>query len=265
MKISQIYEGLTLPPQVIDLWIVEPDKIQDLSLLRSYSTLLTSAEQNRVNSFCLKEHQHSALVTRALNRTVLSIYQNKSPKKWLFARNKYGKPELINGKLPLRFNLSHTQGMIICGVTLHNNLGVDVENITRINNLIKIAKNNFAPEEIQQLRTFQALDKISQFFNFWTLKESYIKAVGKGLKIPLDGFAFTLPRTPGDIIRLSVAYHNQPKKILQTDWQNWIFHGSIKHRIAISIQAPIKQTYQIRFFYGVPFQGFKSTHLTRIA
>lgn len=101
----------------------------------------------------------------------------------------YGKPHYHDPSL--YFNLSHAGGWIVCGI--HSvSIGVDVEQIQEID--LQIAESFFAPVEVQDLFALPEKERVNYFFTLWTLKESYIKAVGKGVSIPLDSFWFRVSK-----------------------------------------------------------------------
>ena len=99
----------------------------------------------------------------------------------------------------LRFNLSHTDGLIACAVTIGREVGVDVEHIQR-RLTHDVAGRFFAPREVDDLKALPEDEQQRVFFDYWTLKEAYIKARGFGLALPLGDFAFTLaPPAPPQI------------------------------------------------------------------
>jgi 4'-phosphopantetheinyl transferase len=91
----------------------------------------------------------------------------------------------------LRFNISHTHGLVACAISHGIDLGIDVEASDRAIEL-DIADRYFAPEEAALVRSAPADQGRCLFFRFWTLKEAFIKATGEGLSRPLASFAFTL-------------------------------------------------------------------------
>ena len=107
------------------------------------------------------------------------------------------------GRLPdLRFNISHTDGLIACAVTIGREVGVDVEHINR-HLTHDVADRFFAPREVADLQSLPDEEQQRVFFDYWTLKEAYIKARGFGLALPLGDFAFTLQsaESAGDHVR----------------------------------------------------------------
>ena len=111
------------------LWYVQPESVVDPALLAAYDDLLTPAERQRNRRFVFERHRHQDLVTRALVRTVLSAYcPAVEPRAWGFSLGPFGRPEIAAPAVQprLRFNLSHTDGMVVCLVSGDREIGVDV-------------------------------------------------------------------------------------------------------------------------------------------
>ena len=89
------------------------------------------------------------------------------------------------------FNLSHTDGAAVAGVSFDGQIGVDLERLSRQANAEELAKRFFAPEEQAFcLEPADNAERRRRFFRCWTLKEAYLKAQGTGFAKPLDSFAF---------------------------------------------------------------------------
>lgn len=88
----------------------------------------------------------------------------------------------------VRFNLSHTRGLVGCALTLDSAVGFDVEHSGGRGASLELAQRFFAPPEIAALEGLEAEALRSRFYETWTLKEAYLKARGLGLSLPLDGF-----------------------------------------------------------------------------
>src|SRR6476661_5323284 len=145
---------LLLPPAEIHLWLAFYDEITDEGLLSDYRALLNSAEKEQQARFYFAKDRLRYLVTRALVRTVMSRYVPIDPRDWVFATNAYGCPEIANARgreAFLSFNISHTDSLIVLGVTTRRALGVDVENIRAREVSIEIADRYFAPAEVLAL------------------------------------------------------------------------------------------------------------------
>lgn len=182
--------GRALSRGEVHLWFLFPDlpQLHEPALLEAYRRLLTGDERQRQQRYLQAVHRHQALVARALVRTTLSRYEDVPPDRWRFALGPHGRPEIDEPAASgLRFNLSHTAGLMVCAVTRGHDVGVDVEDTRRRVSSQQIARRFFAPTEVRQLEAGAAA-----FCDFWTLKEAYLKARGAGLSLPLRRFSFGL-------------------------------------------------------------------------
>lgn len=190
--------AMTLPANEIHLWLAYYDEIEDKGLHARYRELMSDAERSQEGRFHFARDRRRFLVTRALVRTVLSRYFcSIAPEDWRFVNNTYGRPEISNpdAKLVrLSFNISHTHSLIVLGVTKDRALGVDVENVRTRLAPVEIADRYFAPAEVDALAALPSDQRHYRFYEYWTFKESYIKARGMGLSIPLDKFNFRFPQ-----------------------------------------------------------------------
>ena len=243
----------------VHLWHVWPDDLTDPALLTAYRALLSPDEIARNRRFVFPKGRHEHLVTRALVRTTLSAYRPAvDPRAWEFVANPYGRPEVARptGQAAIRFNLSHTDGLIVCLLAADREIGVDVEDTTRANiGLVEIADRYFSPTEVAALGALPEAARPDRFFDYWTLKESYIKARGLGLQLPLDQFSFHLgahQRGAGDPIRISFGpgIDDDP-----ATWQFSLRRLSARHRLAIAIRRqPDEADLAIRIRPVVPLR-----------
>lgn len=246
----------------IDIWFVQDRRIEQSELLARYAALLTPDELERQQRYRFAKDRHSALITRALVRTVLSQYAAVQPQDWRFIKGEKDKPEIVNPPLPLRFNLSHTENLIVCAVGLEHDLGIDVEYIPRNNDILAIADRYFSPSEVKELFSLPEEEQRSRFFDYWTLKESYIKACGLGLAIPLDHFSFhigdkTNPWLNNDISLSFVPERNDDPK----HWQSRVFYPHPDYRIAISVRDGQTAPLDIRWHACTPLVSYQEKQL----
>jgi 4'-phosphopantetheinyl transferase len=182
----------------IRLWCAFYREIDDPRLLGRYRALLSEAERSQELRFYFADDRQRYLVTRALVRTVLSahVFGGIRPEEWQFASNRFGRPEIGNEHPELgqiSFNISHTEGLILLGIACAGVLGVDVEALDDRAASLEVAAHSFAPSEHSALCALPVEQQRDRFFEYWTLKESYIKARGLGLSIPLQEFGFRFP------------------------------------------------------------------------
>ena len=245
--------AIPLTPDEIHLWLVFYDDIADERLQFAYRQLLDTAEREQEPRFYFARDRRRYLVTRALVRTVLSRYVAVDPTEWMFSTNAYGRPEIVNPPARdacLSFNISHTHSLIVLGVTRRRALGVDVENVCTREISIDIADRYFAPEEVAALRAAPPRQQQYRFFEYWTFKESYIKARGMGLSLPLDKFSFHYP----DDHAVEIAIHPE----LDDDsarWQFWQFLPTPEYLVAICAERVGAQSPSLVVRHAVPLRS----------
>jgi 4'-phosphopantetheinyl transferase len=230
----------------VDVWLAAPDQIS-ADDLRSYERLMSADEHARWTRFVVPKPRLQHLVARALLRTTLSRYVDVAPRQWQFGTNAYGRPHVAAPTLAcdLRFNISHTDGLVALAVTKGLEIGVDVENVTRSRDVSQLAPSVFAPAEVAALERTSELDRPDVFFAFWTLKEAYIKARGMGLSLKLDGFAFDLS---GPHPRVSF---NDRCPDDASRWQFRRYRPTATHALAVAVSAP-EDVVDVRLIWAVP-------------
>lgn len=251
-------ETLASPPGRVDLWCFFYEEIKDSGLTDSYYALMTSEEQARHHRFYFARDRLLFLATRALVRTVLSAYADVSPEDWRFSAQEQGKPFIKSPTvLPsLHFNLSNTYGLVVCAVSVtHSALGVDAESIDRPGETISIADQYFSPHETRSLRALPPTVQKERFFSYWTLKESYIKARGLGLAIPLEQFTFLLDQGP----EIGVAFH-PPLRDDPSRWRFSLLRASPRHLVAVGVDSG-GTALSLRASNFVPLRGVVPFHL----
>ncbi|OJH38627.1 4'-phosphopantetheinyl transferase family protein [Cystobacter ferrugineus] len=238
-------------PDEVHLWIVEPERVTEPRLLAAYLALLGEEERARHQRFRFEKHRQQFLVSHALVRVTLSRYAPVAPQDWRFSTNAYGRPEIAGEGLPrLRFNLSHTDGMAVCAVALDTEVGVDVEHSGRMGQTVELAESFFSPSEVADLHSLPEALQRERFFDYWTLKESYIKARGAGLSLPLDQFAFHL--APGQPPRISF----DPRMVDDPEtWQFVQVRLSAEHPAAVAVRRDRRLSLSVRCQRSTPLAG----------
>jgi 4'-phosphopantetheinyl transferase len=220
---------ISLTPAEIHLWLAFYDEITEEH--SAYRELLSAEEKEQESRFYFARDRRRYLITRALVRTVLSRYVPIDPKQWAFAANEYGRPEIVNAQgrdACLLFNISHTHSLIILGVTKGRALGLDVENFREHAAPIDIADRYFAPQEVAALAAVPVEQQQYRFFEYWTFKESYIKARGMGLSLPLDKFSFHYPDDHAVEFAIHPELADDPSR-----WQFWQFRPRPEYLAAV--------------------------------
>jgi len=173
---------INLLHQEAHVWFSIPESVQDDKILQGLRDILSREELDRYRRFHFPEDRHQYLVSHALVRESLSKYVDFPAQDWLFSRGEYGRPEIANpGIPPLRFNLTHTDGLVGCVVTMDDDCGIDTEKITDRHETLKIAERMFTEAEYRELLQLKDRQHLEYFFTRWTLREAYVKARGTGL------------------------------------------------------------------------------------
>lgn len=151
---------------------------------------LSPDELVRAERFYFERDKHRFIVARALLRTTLGSYLGVQPWELQFGYGHRGKPDLaaIYAESRLRFNVSHSQNLVVYAVSCERELGVDVEFIRPINEAEQIAKRYFSVRENTSFQSLAPSEKQVGFFYHWTRKEAYLKAEGEGLSADNDLF-----------------------------------------------------------------------------
>ena len=135
------------------------------------------------------------------------------------------------------------------GVTCERALGVDTEDVHARDAELGIADQYFAADEVAQLRATPPGSQQTRFFEYWTLKESYIKARGLGLSLPLEQFAFDLSQPRGVHIGFHPPLIDDPSR---WSFSLWRAHGD--HYVAICAERAGRQAPQLSFTKIVPLR-----------
>jgi 4'-phosphopantetheinyl transferase len=219
------------PTDDVLVWTVAADEAALVACLGAYDDLLSLAEAQRLKRFRQPADQVRFVLGRALARTMLSSLAALDRRTWRFRITAHGQPELdMTGDLArLRFNISHTSGLVACAAAVGCEVGVDVEWIERPLTH-DVADRFFSPREVADLRSLPAADQPRVFFDYWTLKEAYIKARGLGLAIPLDHFSFALRPPAPPRISFEPVLADDPDR-----WQFVQTRPTPAHRLGLAI------------------------------
>jgi 4'-phosphopantetheinyl transferase len=171
---------------VVDVWAIDL-QVPDETLRRAYE-VLSDDELKRAQRFRFPVDSRRFVIARSALRKILADYLHASPKQLVFEYSAYGKPKLATPAADLRFNLSRSHEKALIACTRSCEVGVDIEWLGRTLAIDDLAQRFFSSGENDKLRTFPPEDRHHVFLECWTLKEAFVKGVGKGLSIGLDTF-----------------------------------------------------------------------------
>jgi 4'-phosphopantetheinyl transferase len=189
---SQIKAGLDLNARDVHLWRVNVTAVR--AYVSKWISLLTPDEQNRASRFHHPIDRDRFVAARALLRQILGSYMGSDPRALRFTYSEKEKPALGGEEAAsgIGFNVSHSGDIALLAFARSCDVGVDVEQIRSDIDTKAIAARFFSVREQEQLAALPASERHQAFFLCWTRKESFIKATGKGLSLPLRQFDVSL-------------------------------------------------------------------------
>ena len=238
--------ALSCPQGEIHIWKISIPV--DEESLAPFMAILSDDENERMQRFHFARHRLRFIARRAALRLILARYVGIAANQLCFSRNPYGKPELIeapDGRTQLQFSASHSHKLALVAVTRRAPLGIDIEYMDPRRADRYVARRFFAPGEVAELNRLAGTDWLDGFFNCWTRKESYVKARGQGLSLPLDSFEVSLAL--GGSIRL-LKVHGDPAAVRQ--WRMRTLTPQAHYAAALTVGGPVRRLQFFRFDPG---------------
>jgi 4'-phosphopantetheinyl transferase len=167
---------------------------QPADMIAKFAPFLSHDEYQRAERFHRPSDRRRFIAGRGILRKIISAYLALAPDEAQFTYNEYGKPFILTdqNRGELSFNLSHSNGMALYAVTRRRRVGVDVEYMRDDFATLEVAERFFSKHEFEALKAVASDQRTKAFFNCWSRKESYIKAIGMGVSYPLDGFTVSM-------------------------------------------------------------------------
>jgi 4'-phosphopantetheinyl transferase len=214
--------------RVVHVWFRFTEGLNEEDISRARA-VLAPGERDRCNRFVLARDQDNFAVAHALLRQALTFHgDGRSPDSWVFVADSNGKPGLEAGQSDLAFNVSHTDGLVACGLASTESLGVDVESTERNTDADLIAERYFSREEVAELAAYAGLERHTRFIELWTLKEAFLKATGKGLR------------------GISQLQFRPSDDTTHDEWHFALFAPSPDHRLAVAARSGQRIEYRVR-------------------
>ena len=159
-----------------------------------WSSLLTETEMKRGNRQFKKNDRTRFISRRVLLRLALARYLDVSPGELSFAQGEFGKPRLdaFRHRSDIRFNLSHSDEMLLFAISRGREVGVDVERVRSLKDMDQLAESVFSDDEKSQFEKVPQADRQQTFFEHWVCKEAVLKALGSGLSISPEKISISI-------------------------------------------------------------------------
>ncbi|MFF4227963.1 4'-phosphopantetheinyl transferase family protein [Streptomyces sp. NPDC001820] len=213
------------------LWLLPEQAVDGFAAALGGTRLLTADERARLERRLTPGARRRYLGARLLCRYALSARTGRPPDRWRFRLGEHGRPEPEPEEEGVRFNLSHTEGLIACVVTQGRGCGVDVGPTPSTAELVTHLGRRLAPAERAELAATPSGARAARASELWVLKEAYLKARGTGLCRSLGGFSF-LTTAAGRI-----AVHD-PEQPAGADARWWfdLLHPGPQHVLAVATE-----------------------------
>jgi 4'-phosphopantetheinyl transferase len=212
-----------------DIVLSYPDQAS-AKLRRQANEVLDDTERARAARFAFDRDRDLFIFSHGLLRLTLAHYVGADARELRFTTSLLGRPELdTDGMMPVRFNLSHTDGLVGCIVARSADCGIDVERLGRID-YPGLVSRVLAPVEYVAWLALDEEDQRDRFAEIWTLKEAYLKGRGLGLSHPLSDIAFS---GYGDERRCTVG----PEVDDGGAWRFLSCKPNLHHRVAAALRT----------------------------
>jgi 4'-phosphopantetheinyl transferase len=200
---------LALELDTVHVWAFELDGTS--ALVEQCRSYLSIGERQRADRFVFERDRVRHTVAHGVLRHLLSRYCSIRPESLQFSVTAAGKPSLARspanpaegppgnpaGVTPaIHFNLTHSGGRALLGVSQGRELGIDLEQVRPNIEVLSISRNYFFGAERDAIEGALSVTRDSLFFRYWVAKEAVLKAQGIGLGFPLDQFRVDF--LPGD-------------------------------------------------------------------
>ncbi len=209
----QIQSGLRLNAEDVHLWRVDISAMTPC--VPNWTRILSQDEQKRASRFHYPVDRNRFVIARAVLRQILGSYLRKDPEALVFTYSEKEKPSLGGEDVTsgLAFNVSHSGNLAFLAFGRSREIGVDVEQCRPNTDTQAIAARFFSVREQEDLAALPEEERKEAFFRCWTRKESFIKAIGQGLSMPLRDFDVSLE--PGN---LNALLATRPNPLERTRW-----------------------------------------------
>jgi 4'-phosphopantetheinyl transferase len=221
---------LAIGPGQVHLWLAQLNLPTDV--LTQLARSLAPDEQQRAARFRFDRDRDRFTAGRGILRQILSRYLQTEAAALEFSYTAHGKPTLkrLPAQPDLQFNVSHSQTLLLCAVTVSHRVGVDLEALRSITDLERLTRRFFSQQEYETIQALPVEERPLAFFQYWTCKEAILKAIGAGL-VALESVELDLTLPTARVLRLETdSSHSQ--------WQIHAFSPATNFAAAVAIESP---------------------------
>ena len=229
---KETWDVRSSPSSQCDLYCVSLDVSPPR--LAQLSATLSHDELARAGRFYFERDERRYIAGRGLLREILATQLQLDPDELAFSYGVHGKPALaaFPSQPIVHFNLAHSGSIGVVAVSRDAEVGVDVEQVRTIPNLIELLPLVFSGDEREEWLALSNAERLRAFFQCWTIKEAFLKAVGKGLSDPLDRIQVRYARDGG----------SPSIRLVDVDESAWSFHSFAMDGCATALAVNTQQS-----------------------
>lgn len=189
-------EATGSPPEEIpilsfgELHIWQVSCYDEPEFLAQCRNVLTKDELLKVSFFEFEQVKDSYVISQGTLRILLAGYLDIPPTAIKIDRRRKGKPYSMDDA-GLYFNMSNSGRLAVFAFSRDSEVGIDIEQIRHLPDLDDMIIKNFTSKEGRYINA-KPNERTNRFFRFWTVKESYLKAIGEGMRLPPDNLEFAI-------------------------------------------------------------------------
>ena len=228
-----------LRPGEVHVWTspLSPDPRRRQAL----APLLSDSETARADRFHFAADAHRYVIARGLLRKLLAGYCDTPPERIALRESDHGRPQLADAHAHrgvdgppatvFDFNLSHARDRVVYAFSAGARVGVDVEWVAPLDEMDELVTIHFSAREQATWKALPADVRERAFYDCWTRKEAFVKAIGEGLSHPLDSFDVRF--APGDEPAIERLEGGDPAR-----WSLRALAPEAGYASALAVEAP---------------------------
>ena len=186
----------SFPPRVtpdeVRVWYAPATDLIDPARAERALAWLNPEELRRHARFRVDDDRRMFLLGRVMSKLLVGRALGVAPDAWQWREGAQVRPEIAAPVTPVRFNLAHSAGLVVCALATNREVGVDVENLDRQPVEPALVERCCSATEMADIAAQPAARQHDRFLVYWTLKEAYLKARGLGISVTLADVSFQL-------------------------------------------------------------------------
>ncbi len=198
------------------IYKINTDILEETQVFFSFYEKLSEKRQQKIDSYRIKKDKllslgAGILIDRGLKAFGLCEAEVR------MEEGDYGKPYFPDYP-EIHFNISHSEKAVIA-VFADTEVGCDIEYMVSAD--LRLAERFFCMSEYEFIMKHRGQERKEAFYRIWTLKESFIKAIGSGLSLPMNEFCINI----GHHIKVEQSYNNHEYGM--RDWKDGEYHVAL--------------------------------------